>query len=563
MLCFLVSKAIVVSAGGSVEINEINFPDDNFRSYVKISFDANNDDILSLSELEGVKVIDCRNKNISDLTGMEHFTELKRLLCSGNQLTSLDVSSNGELTELMCYNNKLTTVNVSSNFKLEYLYCYSNLLEELDISNNTALIQLNCSYNALLALDISSNSELTYLHCGYNCLNTLNVDNNIKLMTLYCCANNLDSLNVSNNSELKILICHTNRLISLDVSNNIKLEDLRCHNNKITSLDVSSNTGLKSLFFHNNQLTALDLSNNNELMSLFVSGASNSPQNCPTLLDSYFENGMYKFDLSALFSTPEDGVARITDVKQENDGNLPVTTEYDSDAGILLINPADKISKIKYYYDLKAPGIPGLMMGVVVDLNYIIKTFVVTYQDEHGNTIGSPQTIEYGFDATAEVFPEKTGYTGVWSHDGKSITADIIIRPVYTADPEQIKMIKQPPVWIKGSNVYAGFVSNAEFVDFISVKVDGNEVDGSGYAVEEGSTAVTFNPEFLETLSLGIHQVEIVSIPGTAFGILEIKAPFSGVPETGDGGVYYLWLTLMCFSVSTLIFLTDKGEKQQ
>jgi hypothetical protein len=196
-------------------------------------------------------------------------------------------------------------------------------------------------------------------------------------------------------------------------------------------------------------------------------------------------------------------------------------------------------------------------MRVIVNLKYTLKTCTVIYQNEHGNPVGNPQTIEYGFDAIAEDVPKKTGYTGVWNHDGKNITADTFIRPIYTANPDEIKMIKQPPAWIKGSNIYASFTSNAEFTDFLSVKVDGITVDEVSYKVEEGTTVVVFNPTFLETLSIGSHPVEIISAPGTAYGTLEIKA-LEKVPETGDIGGYYIWLMLMCSSASALIFLTRK-----
>jgi|GEM_PF-5828308 hypothetical protein len=62
---------------------------------------------------------------------------------------------------------------------------------------------------------------------------------------------------------------------------------------------------------------------------------------------------------------------------------------------------------------------------------YTIKTFTVTYQDEEGNIIGTPQTVNYGEDAVPEVIPEKKGFTAEWSHDGKNIKEDTVITPVY------------------------------------------------------------------------------------------------------------------------------------
>ena len=51
---------------------------------------------------------------------------------------------------------------------------------------------------------------------------------------------------------------------------------------------------------------------------------------------------------------------------------------------------------------------------------------------------------------------------------------------------------------------------------FLKVMVDGKVVDRENYTVKEGSTIITFKPEFLKTLSEGSHSFEIVWTDGTA-----------------------------------------------
>lgn len=70
--------------------------------------------------------------------------------------------------------------------------------------------------------------------------------------------------------------------------------------------------------------------------------------------------------------------------------------------------------------------------------------------------------------------------------------------------------------WQKGSEDVLSFTSNAAFVDFLKVQVDGKDLDASNYTVEEGSTIVTLKPSYLETLSAGKHTLAIVSDTGTA-----------------------------------------------
>lgn len=70
--------------------------------------------------------------------------------------------------------------------------------------------------------------------------------------------------------------------------------------------------------------------------------------------------------------------------------------------------------------------------------------------------------------------------------------------------------------WQKGSEGGLSFASNAAFADFLKVQVDGKDLDASNYAVKEGSTVVTLNASYLETLSAGKHTLAIVSDTGTA-----------------------------------------------
>ena len=168
-------NGIAVQSAG-VAIDNTNFPDANFRTVVK-KFDTNKDGSLSDTEIAAVEAIDCYNKAITNLKGIEYFTALKRLNCSRNQLTALDVSENTALTKLNCGFNKLTALDVRKNTALTELVCSFNKLTALDVSKNTALTYLYCRSNQLTALDISKNVALTYLDCSINELTSLDISN--------------------------------------------------------------------------------------------------------------------------------------------------------------------------------------------------------------------------------------------------------------------------------------------------------------------------------------------------------------------------------------------------
>ena len=230
---------LTVTASAAVAINSTNFPDAKFRSFVSGHYDTNSDGKLSAAEIEAVTSIDCSEKGIASLKGVEHFTGLKYLYCWNNDLTSLDVSKNTALIVLKCGDNDLTSLDVSKNTALTELDCYSCGLTSLDVSKNTRLTDLSCTLNRLTSLNVSGCTALKELSCSQNGMTSLNVSGCTALNLLYCESNELTSLDVSGCTALTRLDCGANMLSELDLSKNTELEWLRCTGNEeLTTLDV-------------------------------------------------------------------------------------------------------------------------------------------------------------------------------------------------------------------------------------------------------------------------------------------------------------------------------------
>ena len=325
----------------------VDIPDANFKQILvnDYSINTNGDGEIQLIEANAYEgIIDVSYNNITDLTGIEEFIAIKRLYCSNNNLTSLDVSQNVNLIELRCTKNlieildisnnldlrylscnenNLTSLNLSQNFKLISIACYSNklssiILEDcinleyldlrynqlnfLEVTKNELLKTLYCTQNQLTKLDISNNLILTDLACGSNQLTSLDVSNNSSLKNLNCSINQLTSLDVSNNLSLLGLDCYNNQLISLDVSNNFSLLGLDCYNNQLTSLDISNNPSLITLNCSNNQLASLDISNNLSLENLYCDGNKltmlNTSQNLALNYLHCYDNKLKTLDVS-------------------------------------------------------------------------------------------------------------------------------------------------------------------------------------------------------------------------------------------------------------------------
>lgn len=214
------------------------------------------------ASISSLKTLDVSSATITDLTGIEDFTQITTLNCSGNSINSLDISKNLALTTFNCYNNKLTSLNVSKNLKLADLNCGRNQLTSLDVSNNAALTNLNCSYtNQFALLDFSKNPALAILECRNTNLRAINLTKNLNLANLNCSNNALTILDLPDSWDFTTLDCSSNRLPLLDVSKNTNLSYFNCSNNKLTNLDVSKNNSLTTFYCNTNKLVNLNVKN--------------------------------------------------------------------------------------------------------------------------------------------------------------------------------------------------------------------------------------------------------------------------------------------------------------
>lgn len=223
--------------------------------------------------------LDVSGKNISNLTGIEAFTNLSVLNCGSNLLTALDVSKNTKLTELYVDNNQISVLDVSNLTNLKIFWCYSNRLSNLNVTKNTNLISLVCWNNNLTSLNTSNNTKLNVLVCELNKISSLNIMNNKGLSRFQCGKNLLNNLDVSNNTQLAYLSCEENFLASLDVSNNKELQTVYCQNNQISELDLSQQPNLKTLDCSSNLLCQLNLKNGNN-SNADVNFSNNLNLNC-------------------------------------------------------------------------------------------------------------------------------------------------------------------------------------------------------------------------------------------------------------------------------------------
>jgi len=250
----------------SLPINEKNFPDPNFRKYIK-TYKAGGRDVLTVEEQRKVETIEVEGKNISSLRGIEAFPNLTELKCGNNSIQKLDLRQNPKLKTLKCNKNQLTQLDLSKNPDIDYLNCSENQLKQLDVSHLKDLAMLNCSHNDLEQLDVRNSKFLETLYCSWNRLTELDADvtHKSRLVSVECQNNQLTSLILGQNKLLKKLNCAHNQLTQLNLNNMSALKELNCANNQLTVLDVSDSPELTTLWLKNNHLTSLNLDNNPNL----------------------------------------------------------------------------------------------------------------------------------------------------------------------------------------------------------------------------------------------------------------------------------------------------------
>lgn len=315
---------------GDIAIDETNFPDENFRDNVWWDLNTNRDDHFSPSEIANAKGIICDNNEISNLKGIQFFTEIWKL---------------------DCYYNNLKTIDLSHNKNLSYINCHHNQLNELDVSGLPLLETFYCGHNALPSIDVSKNEKLEDFDCQDNHLDTLDVSQNKELVKLSCGTNNLTELDVRENKKLKELSCYESKLSNLDLRNQTELEVLKCWKNPLSVLDVSANTKLKTLFVSNTNLTSLDAKNHTALATF---GGKNCSYNIAV-------EGDGKFDLTTLPGKFDASKATAT-------GNGTIN------GNILTVNPNSKT----FYYDYD--------IGQNQKMNVVLNVHWHNYRWEHDAT---------------------------------------------------------------------------------------------------------------------------------------------------------------------------------
>ena len=168
-LLYLIIGAIATVTTANAQ--DVNIPDPFFKNYLVNNMAINTDGNTEISVAEATAFtggIFAQNRGINDLTGIEAFTNITRLDCYANNLTTLDLSNNTSITHLQCENNSLNSLIVPST--VNHLQAENNNLTTLDVSHTTNLNLVHVYDNNLTTLNVANNNNgaLIQFECDGN-----------------------------------------------------------------------------------------------------------------------------------------------------------------------------------------------------------------------------------------------------------------------------------------------------------------------------------------------------------------------------------------------------------
>ncbi|MFC4165207.1 T9SS type A sorting domain-containing protein [Epilithonimonas zeae] len=321
--------AVIISF--TISAQTVNIPDANFKAYLlnNPQINTNSDNEIQVSEASTATHISCHSKNISNLSGIEYFVNLKVLECYNNNLSTLNISNLSNLIEFDCNKNKLTSIDTTQNKKLKNFSCSNNFLTNIDVSENTYLEYFSCNGNQISELNVNQNILLYYLHCNSNLLTQLDLSLNSHLYFIHIGNNKVSNIDFSQNQNLGEIYAQGNLLTNVDLSQNKKLMIFKIDNNLLSNLNIKN--GFNTLITApDEEWNFFSSVNNPDLKCIQVDNVNYSTSNWPNK-DSWA-------NYSTNCSLGVDDVKKLTIQIYPN----PVKDTF-------IINTNDKIETIEIY----------------------------------------------------------------------------------------------------------------------------------------------------------------------------------------------------------------------
>ncbi|WP_395074605.1 T9SS type A sorting domain-containing protein [Flavobacterium sp.] len=325
----------------------INFPDANFKAKLllantnydiatdyngyQMKIDSNNDGEIQISEAQNVYRLIIQNYNLTNLSGIENFTNLIELNCADNLLTSLDVSNLTELVTFRCDRNRLNNLNVAQLSNLRIFYYGGNFLNNIDLTMMTDLVELGCNNNQITTLNINFLTNLRFLYCDNNLLTNIDIRNITYLRTIWCANNLLTDINLSNQVYIASLRLNNNlflRNINIKNGQNFTYQNLISYN-----MDFSNCPNLQNICVNDSNLISFQ-------NKVDIYGYTNCTVSSSCALSTKYFN-----EFSNYFTIYPNPVSNVLSITQKENITISSINIYNTLGQLVLVIPNAKNTK--------------------------------------------------------------------------------------------------------------------------------------------------------------------------------------------------------------------------
>ena len=151
---------VLLTGIGCERGEEVTFPDPSLEAAIREAINKPKGPIYT-GQLEELIYLDASQKDITDLAGLEHCTNLTMLYLDHNHITDISpLSGLTNLTGLSLNNNQITDISpLSSLTNLTELYLGFNQIADISpLISLPILLEVNLKYNPL-----SADSVFTYI----------------------------------------------------------------------------------------------------------------------------------------------------------------------------------------------------------------------------------------------------------------------------------------------------------------------------------------------------------------------------------------------------------------
>ncbi len=409
---------------GDIVVDETNFPDPIFLDVIRyLLSDYVSDGILTQNEIANIVSLDISSFEITDLTGIQYFTDLTVLNCSDNLLTSLDVSGLANLTDLTCSDNDLISLDMSGLTQLTHVECSYNALTTINTDGCTSLKYLYAAGNAFTSfllrstsldwLDLSLNYSLLSIDLeGCSALRTLLIDACTALQTLNIsdtgvegglfarstlttldvggCAgltaligvdqcSQLSVLDVSGTQITELFLPFTNVLTSLNISNCTQLREVvglsDC--DSLESLYATDATALESISVYSGYLSTLELDGCTALTDLYLywmeSLTSLDVNGCTALTTLVVDNAptIRSINVSGCIALTDFGYNNCENLEELNiSGSGIATLDFSNNSKLHTLNAAN-CAGLSNIWGIESTALQSLDVSGCTSLPYL------------------------------------------------------------------------------------------------------------------------------------------------------------------------------------------------